>query len=321
MLSTIAAVLLCAFSQAQELKSWVNPSSILIGETVEYTLRIKLAPGSRIRYEAFQGFIPGKLKLPNGSLATGQTVEVELLEEFSDSLHKGASYDTWIGKYSITVWDSGTVVLPEQSIVINDSTFYFSSLEVNARFVAPIKDQDIYDIRESFADIPEPQTFLQKTLGFLIANAYWLLPLLAVLVLVIIQLRRHKKAAKSKPKVKEISLKDKTLLAIESLEQQRLWEQGKLKLHYIELSYIMRSYLSSRYNLNLLEKTTLETRLLLRQSGLVDETIDTLMTILTQSDMVKFAKSSPDELSILKVSVLAKQLVAETSPIEFENVD
>jgi len=37
--------------------------------------------------------------------------------------------------------------------------------------------------------------------------------------------------------------------------------------------------------------------------------------------MVKFAKSSPDELSVLRISVLAKQIIAETSPIEFENVD
>ena len=115
-------------------------------------------------------------------------------------------------------------------------------------------------------------------------------------------------------------MKEKTILAIESLEKRRLWEDDKLKLHYIELSYIMRSYLSARYNLNLLEKTTIETRLLLREAGLHAETINGISQILNQSDMVKFAKSTPDEMTILKVSIKAKQIVAETSPIEFENV-
>src|SRR5690606_37292032 len=136
-----------------------------------------MAPSSNLRFEAFQGFIPGKLKLPNGSLSTGQHVEVEIVDEFSDTVIKGKTYDTWVGKYTITIWDSGTVVLPEHSIVINDSTFYFESLDLSANFVAPIKDQDIYDIRESFADIPEPETALVKTLKVLKNNAYWIVPL------------------------------------------------------------------------------------------------------------------------------------------------
>ncbi|MFN5912374.1 MAG: hypothetical protein ACK45H_13620, partial [Bacteroidota bacterium] len=97
------------------------------------------------------------------------------------------------------------------------------------------------------------------------------------------------------------------------------WEIGKLKEHYIELSFILRSYLSSRYDLNLLENTTAEAQLILSHKGLHPETIRVIGTVLDQSDMVKFARSAPIEVEVLKVSQQVRQIVAETSPIEFEH--
>ena len=84
---------------------------------------------------------------------------------------------------------------------------------------------------------------------------------------------------------------------------------------------ILRMYLTSRYEISLLEKTTYETKLLLTQKGLNDETVEVIARILSESDMVKFAKSEPDVIAILRVSTLARQIVAETSPLEFDNVE
>jgi len=313
----IAFSILPILSFGQELSATLNHTQILVGEQVTYTLKIVLNHGMKIQYEPFQAAIPGKLQNLKTHLSSSKKIDLEILIPFSDTLMKGTKQDTWIGTYIITCWDSGTVVLPEQIVVIADSTFYFPESRLNCNLVPSIKNQDLYDIRESFADVPDPKTRLDKIKDYGWTNGYWLFPLLIIAVFVFIQLRRHKKAAKPATRIAETSLKDKTIFAIESLEKQKLWEQGKLKTHYVELSYIMRAYLSNRYELNLLEKTTIETRLLLRQVGLHPETIDGLMTILNQADMVKFAQSNPDEITILKVSILAKQIFAETSPIEF----
>jgi len=117
------------------------------------------------------------------------------------------------------------------------------------------------------------------------------------------------------------SLKQRTLIAIGALEKAKLWEKGKLKDHFVELSFILRSYLTSRYNVSLLEKTSFETKLILSRKGLNEGTIVAIARILSESDMVKFAKSEPELMAILKVSTLAKQIVAETSPLEFDNVE
>jgi RNA-binding protein YhbY len=103
------------------------------------------------------------------------------------------------------------------------------------------------------------------------------------------------------------------------LDNAKLWEKGKLKEHFVELSFILRSYLTSRYTVSLLEKTSFETKLILAKKGLNEGTIVAIARILSESDMVKFAKSEPELMAILKVSTLAKQIVAETSPLEFDN--
>ena len=84
---------------------------------------------------------------------------------------------------------------------------------------------------------------------------------------------------------------------------------------------ILRMYLTSRFEISLLEKTTYETKLLLTQKGLNEETVEVIARILSESDMVKFAKSEPETIAILRVSTLARQIVAETSPLEFDNVE
>lgn len=313
-------VLIGLFANAQQLFSTLSHPRILVGEQTELTLKIKLEKGQKVKFESFNGIIPGKLQNGTSSLTSSAKVELEIIS-FSDTTLKSTSAETWIGKYLITCWDSGSVVLPEQMVVIDDSTYYFQSVTLYCGLVPAIKNQDIFDIKESFADVPDPETVLDKIAKFSISNWYWILPLLILLALIVVQFIRYKKANKVQPKVKEVSLKDRTIIAIESLEKRKMWEDGLLKEHYVELSYIMRSYLSARYQLNLLEKTTVETKLLLHQVGLHPETIDTLLVILNQADMVKFAKSQPDEMSILKVSILAKQIVAETSPIEFEDVE
>ena len=119
---------------------------------------------------------------------------------------------------------------------------------------------------------------------------------------------------------KELTITEQTIIAINTLENLRLWEKQKTKEHFIELSLLIRTYLSSRFTINLLEKTTFETKLLLQQKGLEDKTIDTIILLLTESDMVKFAKSLPEEIAILKIDQIAREIVAETTQLEIENV-
>lgn len=312
--STFTGVLiLCSVSFGQELSAYLNHERVKMGEPVKLTLVVRLPDDSKISFEPYDKEIPAFIRKEDSQVAQNK-VSVEITEEFKDTMKRAGNQITWIGNYSLTAWDPGKIVLPPQKITINDSTYLFKEVSFTVISETIGVQDELFDIEEGFAAIPDKPAFLQRL------KDYWYVAAGIVLLLgalIFFLIRRKNKRPKKLQKV--MSLKDRTLFAISALDNQKLWLDGKLKQHYTELSHIMRSYLSSRYNLNLLERTTFETRLLLVQAGLPDDTVDTFMTILRQADMVKFANSTSDELNIMKVSMLAKQIVAETSPLEIES--
>ena len=145
--------------------------------------------------------------------------------------------------------------------------------------------------------------------------------IVVIITVAIILFLRNRRENGYEEEVRPPSLKERTILAINSLDSAKLWERDQLKKHFVELSYILRSYLTSRYNISLLDKTSYQATILLTEKGLNKETVDVIARILSQSDMVKFAKSKPELIEILRISTLAKQIVVETSPLEFDNAE
>lgn len=301
------------FSFSQELSAYLTHERVKMGEPVELNLMVKLPDNSSISFEPYDKEIPAVIKKEDSQVSQNK-VTVEIIGDFFDTTKRIGNQITWVGHYSIVAWDTGKVVLPAQKIMVNDSTYYFEEVSFTVISETIGVQDELFDIEEGFADIPGEQTFLQ------LLKDYWYVAGGIVLVLAgLLFFFIRRRSGKPKKLQKVMSLKDRTLFAIHALDNQKLWLDDKLKQHYTELSHIMRSYLSSRYHLNLLERTTFETRALLIQKGLPKDTVDTFMTILRQADMVKFANSTADELNILKVSMLAKQIVAETSPLEIES--
>jgi hypothetical protein len=107
-----------------------------------------------------------------------------------------------------------------------------------------------------------------------------------------------------------LSLFERTMLAIEALEKEKNWERNQQKTHYSELTYILRSYLGAVYEINLLEKTSYQTTVLLIKKGVSQSNIQSIQAILEQADMVKFAKSIPDEKACIEISQAVKEIIS-----------
>lgn len=301
-------------THAQKLSSYTSKESILVGQETTITYKITAETGDSIQFDPMTMEIPSKA-LSGGRLTQDGTT-FEIIDEFSDTSIINGSKLQWTGKYVVTAWDSGMFVIPGPQVIIEDSLFYFGDLLISCDLVDHNAKVDLYDIREHYADVPDEPFNILKFL----AGNWWWIALSIIAVVVLIFLRNRNKELVEEP-VQRISLKQRTLMAIEALDKEKLWEKERLKDHFIELSYILRSYLTARYDISLLEKTTHQAKLLLREKGLEDDTIDVINRILSQSDMVKFAKSNPDSIEILKISALAKQIVAETSPLELEDAE
>ena len=293
----------------------VSAKSILIGKPVELTYTCRMDAKSVYRFKPEPGILPSRKKTPGSELAYETSENIEQLLPFRDTVLMKGDEKIWKGTYTVTGWDEGIYLIEGQSILVDDSTFSLPSATIEVELVKEKKGQDIYDIEESFAELPDQEKGL-----FNFLKKYWWVLLIFMLITGYFLYRKWKNNRSEETSgTTELSLKERTLLAIDMLEKERMWEKGKLKEHYIELSFILRSYLSSRYDLNLLENTTREAQLLLTHKGLHPETVRVIGTVLDQSDMVKFARSAPLEMEVLKVSQQVRQIVAETSPIEFEH--
>lgn len=321
---TYLFLLLCFTSFGQTLTSKVSPSSIFVGEHVILSYTVKTNSTDSVLFQSEQGEINAR-KTTEGSELTTEGTNFEILESFKENTIKKGKTQTWQGEYVITSWENGVYIIPGPTVIIDDSTFHFDDVKIECSLVDPgdsvkLNDSkgDLFDVEESFADIPEEPFSLSS---FLSRHWWWLTLLIIGIGSGIIYLIRRNRNEEDDEMENTTSLKQRTLIAIDVLENAKLWEQGKLKEHFVELSYILRSYLSARYDVNLLEKTTFEAKFFLTRKGLNEETVDSIARILSQSDMVKFAQSEPDVIAILRQSTLVKQIVAETSPLDFDNAD
>jgi hypothetical protein len=77
------------------------------------------------------------------------------------------------------------------------------------------------------------------------------------------------------------------------LKDRKLWQQGRIKEFYTEITEILRRYIENRYQLMALEKTTDEIMVGLRAVAIAAQVLPPLETILRRADLVKFAKYQP----------------------------
>ena len=290
--------------------SRIQKSTLKIGEQTFIFYELTLQnENDAVRFEPKMGLISCEVVNKNSQVSSGKKINLEIIGKFQDGLVFGSKIK-WIGKYKVTSWDTGYFEIPAPTIVWKDSMLNFQAIRFKVVPTKLIQGKEIMESDIVLSDIPSDSFYWLKS------NIWWMI--LIVLAALTFWWYRRRRNFLPEPKKIETSLKNRTLLAIESLDRSKLWEKGKLKDHYIEMSYVLRSYLGVQYQLNLLECTSFQTKFLLSTKGLSDETVETIKLILDQADMVKFAKSEPNEIEILKISALAKQIVAETSPIEFD---
>jgi hypothetical protein len=315
----ILFILFFTIVRSQESRSIIGRSYLFVGQQTSLTYMVKMNTTSKYSYKPYKKTISADLLKSNGEKSKAK-VGLEIIQSFHDTIVKTkAKEKMWIGSYTIAVWDSGYIEIPKSSILVDGKEITLSSVVIKADLVAKKKGIDIYDIKENYTDVPA-ETVLEKVKK-LIKNYWGWLFLLIPLVLFIIYKFKNKQKVQVEDLIISLTPKEIALAAISELEAQRLWEKGKLKTHYIELSHILRGYLSDILQIHLLEKTTSETKLLLEQKGIKMDLIAKIEDVLQQSDMVKFAKSTPDEITILSVSIIAKEIIQEINSSQKPHVE
>jgi predicted RND superfamily exporter protein len=150
------------------------------------------------------------------------------------------------------------------------------------------------------------------------------LVLLAIVLIIvgIVLYRRYK----NRPQTEEEEFVPKeaadvvALRKLEELNGKKLWQNEKVKDYYVDLSFIVREYISNRYQMHALEHTTDEIMSLANQSLELDDSLKKkLHQMLMLADMAKFAKQEPMPAENEEAFKHAMFFIEETKIEEKEN--
>ena len=291
------------FSQERSLTISTSKESILIGEQMEMNVVLRGASGDTML-----------LPLIEDTLIT----EIEILSRSKvDTAFEGAQLEQRIlsQTYTITSFDSGSFPVSPRVALINGEEVESNPFLIAVQTIEVDTSKGIVDIKD-IEQVPfSIKEWLQENWQW-IAIGIFLIALITIIAL---------KLSKRKPKVEpEIIIPERPAneIAAERLEQlkeEKLWQAGKIKLYYSELSDILREYIEHRYLIPALEQTTDEIINGLRHNpDLSPELVGKVRQLLFLSDLVKFAKENPvgneNELNFS----IAESFVKETTPIPLE---
>lgn len=268
-------------AQQYKVEAKADTSSILIGEQVKVNIKIDYRRDLGSITIAF----PTVYDTINEFVEVVSKSKIDTVVPDKDDPYQVYQQQTII----LTSFDSGYYVIPPFQFVVNNDTVETEAflLEVNTLEVDTA--QGIFDIKQP---ISEPFSFID----WLKENWWWMAAIL-VLTIAIVILIRYLKNRKPKEVVEEvipvIPYHIITLEKLEKLGQEKLWQNGKVKLYHSHISEILREYIEHRYQVNALEETTAEIMHGLRLQQITAEMTNKLTQTLTLADLVKFAKEQP----------------------------
>lgn len=201
----------------------------------------------------------------NGVLALKQTYDSVNHLQFTTI----TSFDE--GEHSIKFGDEDSIVLAVNDVEGVDT------VNIEVKDIA-----DIIKVRYTFWEI-----FRWILLGLAVVAV------VVAIVYVIKRLKAHKPIIELHVEP-PIPPDTRALNALEELRRKELWQAGKLKEYYTDLTDIVRNYLEEAWDIPSTDMTSDETLEAFASCKAYSETNDTkLRQILKTADMVKFAKSEP----------------------------
>lgn len=274
----ISFVVLQKVNAQVRVSSSVDKSRIKIGDLIRYEVRFNYADGIEIQ-------TPG----------LGSNLGAFEIRDFEDlpPIENDGGFEKTIS-YHISTFDTGAYVIPPISIgytVLADSSEHFLETEPIDIYVESMKPSEAGDIRGLKQQMEIPLD-VQRIILLSLAG---LLILLALIIAWWYRKKRQHGGLFHKPPPPPRPAHEIALEKLTALEKSGMLAAGAFKDYFSQLSEILREYLEGRFHIPALESTTFE--ILSALEGLENETLDRqgLHRILELSDLVKFAKFTPQE--------------------------
>jgi hypothetical protein len=207
--------------------------------------------------------------------------------------------DHYILKQTITItaFDSESYVFPaipvfnvDSQIVAQTNPLFFELMTIAVDTTAAIKD--IKNISKIPFTFHEFWMYVKEYALFIVVG----LLVIGLIVYAIWRYIKKKRAQKPQPVMKpkpKIKPHITALKELEKLRQKKLWEQGKTKEYYTELTDIVRKYIDDQWDIGAMEMVSSEILDALKNTEIHEEVLKKLLQAFSVADLVKFAKYTP----------------------------
>ncbi|MBN1252792.1 MAG: hypothetical protein JXA16_11700 [Bacteroidales bacterium] len=242
-------------------------------------------------------------KLANGKLNLKQSL---LITSFEDSLYFIPPFPFISGK---------------DTLYTNSLSFDVLMMRIDSATVSKIDTNQILRIFDVKEPIKTPFTFEE----FLKNYYLYMIGILALALITFLIWYYIKKKRENKPLI-EIKKPQEpahiiALRKLGNLKEKKLWQSGKEKAYYSELTDIIREYIKNRFNIHTFEKTSYQLLENIKISKIVDnERYNELSNLLNLSDLAKFAKYKPlpdeNDLSMKNAIIFIKETLVEKKEVK-----
>ncbi|MCP5049833.1 MAG: hypothetical protein GY940_21875 [bacterium] len=232
--------------------------------------------------------------------------EFETVAQQPTQMRKQPDYTVFEKNILVTFFKTGDFELGPFTVQLIKGENVVETKKTNAvpitiKSVLTEEDKDIKAIKNPVQLKGDPYYILK----------YVFIALLIVFLAIFLYLRWKKKRRPAPaPLETPLSPLEELEFRVNQLDQNNLVEKGKPKLHFFELTRILKHFLFRHYRFNAEDLTTYETMLVLRGKETDELISENLRFLLSIADLVKFAKFVPDEGVMTEVSAKLNALLA-----------
>ncbi len=302
----IYLLFICLFGwglQAQNpVKSSIDTTQIKIGDQFELTVRALLDKGTRVHF-------PESDRLGPFEVLTSHPI---------DTLIKDHQYEL-IKKYSLTQFDSGAYQLPALPVLIDNKQYLtdpYSVLVQNVQ-VDTLK-QPMYEIKS-----------ISSSGAGISSNWYYLVAIAICLILGIALYYWIKKRQERNLSEDDLFKTpfEKASKKLDKLAAKKMWVRGETKSYYSDMTDIARVFIEETFNIPAKELTTFELLTIFNQTlnskkvKIDKRVVQEFKNVFQTADLVKFAKSLPQEFEIINDTDKIQKVINEINtayPISME---
>ena len=275
---------------AQEVSSYVDTTSIRIGEQITYKINVKTDSLEDIDFPKAKDFAP-----------------FELINEFKVDTNYLNKKFIISKKFALTYFDSGAYYIPSQKLTLLNKEVKLDSFKIT---INPVKidttKQGLYDIK--------PIMKSNTQIDFIFFG-YILIFIAVICAVLYFKKQIFSFFSIQKLKVEYLTPYEKAVIGLTEIKKLNYLSDVDIKMYYSDLTFVLRNFIEEKIIKNALESTTKE---LVQKLSLLktskklnfsNSTLKNIEDVFSRADLVKFAKYEPDAQSAsIDLETLSKEL-------------